>query len=260
MFSPDAEELGKYRGYIEPAKFRRHPARGRRERRDDERRRRSDKTRERDRRSRKAPRPPLSEEQPRVDPTCDRRRARRLLGPERGRLGPRAEGPVGWRQRWLDALEGEHGDAPRSRRSLFTLEQQSKLLDPVWGGIYQYSAAEDWDDAALREADDVPGAEARGYAVAYRARPGTRSICASTRSAIAGYIDTLPASARGRLLHEPGRRRERARPQRPPSSTATTTTRSARRSGSRSASRGSTRTSTAGERARHRCIRARCTR
>ena len=41
----------------------------------------------------------------------------------------------------------EAGDVEAKRNVLFTLDQEAKLIDPVWGGIYQYSAARDWDHA-----------------------------------------------------------------------------------------------------------------
>jgi uncharacterized protein YyaL (SSP411 family) len=65
----------------------------------------------------------------------------------------------------LDAAA--RGDATAARRARETLDAERKLIDPAWGGAYQYSDSGDWDHPhfekiASRQADDL-----ETYALAY---------------------------------------------------------------------------------------------
>jgi uncharacterized protein YyaL (SSP411 family) len=121
VLSPDAQELGKYRGYLPPERLLGIVA-------------------ELD----KAAVELAPAEDPGIAvselPSALKHALERLdffWDPRDGSWGLRRKVPIGMNVVWeLTGGNREHG--------LFTLEKQSALLDPVWGGIYQYSAAEDW--------------------------------------------------------------------------------------------------------------------
>ena len=138
MFSPDATELGKYRGYINPEKFKgileEIVASGLAERKAD------DKAKP----PVKASRAALVEEhllwiQREIDVQLDD-----YYDEDQGSWGRQQKAPLGWNNAWT-LRKAAAGDEKAKAQALFTLDQQSKLIDPVWGGIYQYSAARDWD-------------------------------------------------------------------------------------------------------------------
>jgi uncharacterized protein YyaL (SSP411 family) len=85
------------------------------------------------------------------------------------------QGAWGFNDKFLDADSVEYalalartGDKEAERRARLTLNLQQKyLIDPVWGGVYQYSAEQDWvhphfEKIALIQANDL-----RLYALGY---------------------------------------------------------------------------------------------
>ncbi len=160
IFAPNATELGKYRGYIDPEKFaeilleviaNRCPEQGPR----------TVETLP------AAPRRALEEEhllwiQSRTDLDLDG-----TWDEEQGGWGTRQKAPLGWNNAWT-LQKAEKGDPRSKARALFALDQQSKLLDPVWGGIYQYSAASDWDAPHFEKLMTFQAPALDNYATAFR--------------------------------------------------------------------------------------------
>jgi uncharacterized protein len=62
---------------------------------------------------------------------------------EQGSWGRRQKAPLGANNAWL-LRKAKAGDATAKTQVLFTLNKQSALIDPVWGGIYQYSTGGNW--------------------------------------------------------------------------------------------------------------------
>jgi hypothetical protein len=63
--------------------------------------------------------------------------------PKHGSWGELQKVPLYWDNAW--ALEQARAGSDVARtRALFTLDQQRKIIDPVWGGICQYSTDGDW--------------------------------------------------------------------------------------------------------------------
>ena len=56
-----------------------------------------------------------------------------------------------------------HGDRDALRRALLTLERQRALIDPVWGGVYQYSSGSTWDEPHYEKLMAYQAARARAY-------------------------------------------------------------------------------------------------
>ena len=137
IFSPTADELGKYRGYIAPEDFTQilndvvaagdtGPAK-----------------------TKVADDPILSPEpitlakiQSTQDDTAKALEA--FWDPAEGGWGKQPKVPISGDVAWV-MLRTKQGDAKMKEHWLTMLKQEQKILDPVWGGIYQYSVAPNWD-------------------------------------------------------------------------------------------------------------------
>ena len=64
----------------------------------------------------------------------------------------------------LEVRRWRHGDLAAAKRVLFTLKQQRAILDPVWGGLYQYSAATDWSAPHFEKLMAFQAANIEAYA------------------------------------------------------------------------------------------------
>lgn len=81
------------------------------------------------------------------------------------------------------------GDAEAGRRARATLDLQRQLLDPVWGGVYQYSVGGDWHEPHFEKLVQMQAENLRLYALAY-ARDGEPADRAMGE-AILGYLRTF---------------------------------------------------------------------
>ena len=84
------------------------------------------------------------------------------------------EGGWGTVHKFLDAdsvelalRDAAHGDARAAQRARDTLRLQRALLDPVWGGIYQYSAGGRWDEPHFEKIMAMQADNLRLYAQAF---------------------------------------------------------------------------------------------
>ncbi|WP_273457573.1 thioredoxin domain-containing protein [Nevskia ramosa] len=83
-------------------------------------------------------------------------------------------GGWGFSQKFLDADSVEYclqqsrrGDADATRMARQTLDAQRKLLDPVWGGVYQYSTGGDWLTPHFEKIMSMQANNLRIYALAW---------------------------------------------------------------------------------------------
>jgi len=83
-------------------------------------------------------------------------------------------GGWGFSQKFLDADSVEYclqqarrGDADASRMARQTLNAQRQLLDPVWGGVYQYSTGGDWLIPHFEKIMSMQANNLRVYALAW---------------------------------------------------------------------------------------------
>jgi len=60
------------------------------------------------------------------------------------------------------------GEAKWQERALATLAQEIKLIDPVWGGMYQYSVGGVWDDPHFEKIGVIQSGTLEAFALAYR--------------------------------------------------------------------------------------------
>ena len=183
VFSPEAEELGKYRGYLPPKE--------------------------------------LLEILQKVEAAAKGAFGEGPKGPQDIALGPEAlpwiagrtildfdsfydekEGGWGKRQKaalGLDAefevLRGARGDAAALSRATFSLKKYRALLDPVWGGVYQYSAAPTWDEPHYEKLMPYQTANLEAFARGFAATRDP-SLLADAKS-IAGYLNGFLSRADG---------------------------------------------------------------
>lgn len=166
IFSPDGEEIGKYRGYLSPTDFieiLRAVVGG-----EAEKEAAQERARER--------LPDI------VAPAATRATSDLtarwtalwlddLFDENQGGWGARQKLPCGWNDEWALVHGARPGEERLQKRALFTLAQERRLIDPSWGGLYQYSIGEsgpsDWDSPHFEKLL-VPNALAlRAYALAF---------------------------------------------------------------------------------------------
>lgn len=102
----------------------------------------------------------------------------------------------GWgrRQRYPFAEPVEHalyraavrGEDTWRQRALFSLERYATLLDPVWGGMYQYSVGGVWDRPHFEKIVPVQAGALRTFAEAYRLTGDAR--WRAHADAVRGYL------------------------------------------------------------------------
>ena len=112
------------------------------------------------------------------------------------------EGGWGFSHKFLDwdAVEysmraAGRGDQRAADMARTTLRLQRKLLDPVWGGVYQYSVGGKWDEPHFEKIMQMQAENLRIYALAY-ARWGEADDLAMA-GAIHGYLRKFLTSADG---------------------------------------------------------------
>lgn len=88
-----------------------------------------------------------------------------------------------------------HGQSAWSARALTTLAAEIKLIDPVWGGMYQYSVGGDWDHPHYEKIVAIQAGALANYALALRATGDERWRTAA--AAIAGYMTEEMRSPNG---------------------------------------------------------------
>ena len=87
--------------------------------------------------------------------------------PQHGGWGMRQKAPLGVNTQF-ELVRGATGEPEALSRALFTLKQQSVLIDPVWGGIYQYSVGGDWHEPHFEKLMPFQASNLEAYALAFR--------------------------------------------------------------------------------------------
>ncbi len=111
-----------------------------------------------------------------------------------GGWGMRQKAPLGDNLE-VEARRAARGDAVARRRVLQTVAAQRALLDPVWGGVYQYSTGGGWDEPHYEKLMTYQAQNLAGYAAAFRATsdPGARADAL----AVARYMTTMLSGESG---------------------------------------------------------------
>jgi len=112
------------------------------------------------------------------------------------------QGSWGSDQKYLDVDSVElaidraaHGDARAASMAKQTLDAQLQLLDPVWGGVYQYSTDGVWTKPHFEKIMSVQAENLRIYAGSLRAIP--RPEISAAAQAIQRFLATLLTSPDG---------------------------------------------------------------
>ena len=113
-----------------------------------------------------------------------------------------AEGSWGFRQKLpmgenvlVELRRADHSDGAALSRAIFTLEKQRALLDPVWGGMYQYSTGSKWNEPHYEKLMPYQTANLEAYARAY-AHTKRKDFLQNAQS-IAKYLLTFLSSPEG---------------------------------------------------------------
>ncbi len=188
IFSPDAEELGKYRGYIAPADFleilKGVVAAG-------------DKAAAAERVSVTPLAPPTGRLDDAELAFIERGTELALddyYDEEQGGWGRSQKAPLAEDNQWA-LYRAAHGDAVMKQRALFTLAQQQAVMDPVWGGIYQYSVGHDWTHPHFEKLMPFEAGALENYATAYALTGDARLL--ATAQSVRRYLEAFLLSKEG---------------------------------------------------------------
>ena len=180
IFSPDAEELGKFRGYLAPEELKTALA-------DIERANPKNATRAVADPS--APVEALGWIGIRVTRDMDD-----WYDPNEGGWGRQQKAPMGANIEF-ELRRAAHGDSNALQRAVFSLEKQRALIDPVWGGIYQYSAASNWNEPHFEKLMTYQAANLEAAARTWQAT-SNETFLADARK-IDSYLEKFFTSSNG---------------------------------------------------------------
>jgi len=91
-----------------------------------------------------------------------------------------------------------HGDSTARERVVHTLRAQRALYDPVWGGVYQYSAGATWRDPHFEKLMTWQAPTIEALVEAHRVLGDPRHL--ADARAIAGYVTRFLRDERGAFL------------------------------------------------------------
>ncbi len=94
-----------------------------------------------------------------------------------------------------DLLLARGGNKLAEKRAKHTLDAAMALIDPVWGGVYQYSTGGKWDYPHFEKIMPSQSGYLRMYALAYRQFGGEKYLQAATK--IADYLENFLMSKKG---------------------------------------------------------------
>jgi uncharacterized protein YyaL (SSP411 family) len=186
LMTADAEEIGKYRGYMPPAKLLAvlNAAAS-------------------------APTPvpvvtgaratamqggPLTEGQIADAATMTQRALDHYWDPKHGSWGELQKVPLYSDNAWALAQAKNGSDIAR-KRVLFTLGQQRKIIDPVWGGICQYSTDGDWVHPHFEKLAPYQAGAIDNYAAAFALTGDPQWL--QTAQLVRGFVDHFMTSPEG---------------------------------------------------------------
>ncbi|MGH7282908.1 MAG: DUF255 domain-containing protein, partial [Polyangiaceae bacterium] len=137
IFSPNADEIGKYRGYIAPDDFVEIL---------------NDVIKSGDQNAKveEGPQDPILSPEPvtladlQKTEDATAKSLEEFWDPKEGGWGKQPKVPISGDVAWA-MLRGKQGDKTDLDHMTEMLAKEQKIMDPIWGGIYQYSVAPDWD-------------------------------------------------------------------------------------------------------------------
>ncbi len=88
-----------------------------------------------------------------------------------------------------------HAEPRWQARALLTLRNERSIIDPVWGGIYQYSLRGDWEHPHYEKITAIQAGAIENYAMAARHTGDERWLVPARK--VAGYMTDMMRSAEG---------------------------------------------------------------
>lgn len=107
--------------------------------------------------------------------------------PKEGGFGTFQKAPIGWGNAWL--LRRAKDEPEARTRAFYTLEKQAALIDPVWGGIYQYSEGATWEKPHFEKLMTFQAPALENYAEAYALGKDPRMLARAR--AMRSYMSTF---------------------------------------------------------------------
>ncbi len=188
IFSPDANELGKYRGYIAPEDFveilNDVVATG------------GDKSaaKQADPEDPVLNDTPITQAQIQAVEDSTAKSLEAFWDPKEGGWGKQPKVPISGDVAWA-ILRAQQGDARLKEHMITMLAQEQKIIDPIWGGIYQYSVAPDWDHPHFEKLIVFNAGAIDNYAAAFMLTKNEEYL--ATAKSIAKYEETFAMSPEG---------------------------------------------------------------
>ena len=185
IFSPDGRELGKFRGFIAPDRFAEIL---------------NDVVAAKDEGAAVAREDPAIPDAPMSEEMLAWIARQAAVGLEdywdeqQGSWGHTQKVPLYMTNEWA-LSRARAGDETAKKRVLFTLEEQLAIVDPVWGGIYQYSTDGDWKHPHFEKLMTFNAGALANYAEAYAFTKDKKWLDAAT--AMKKYIDRFLSSPEG---------------------------------------------------------------
>ena len=112
------------------------------------------------------------------------------------------KGAWGFAQKYMDSSSEEYaltlaaaGDARAARMGKQTLLQAARLLDPVWGGVYQYSTDGDWNAPHFEKIMLMQAEYMRLYSIGYALWRDPQFL--KTAEGIQGFLHNMLTSSEG---------------------------------------------------------------
>jgi uncharacterized protein len=180
IFSPDAEEIGKFRGYLAPEELKGALADIEHANPKDAAHAASDPS---------APVDALAWIGVSVTRDMDG-----WYDPDEGGWGRRQKAALGANVEF-ELRRAIHGDPHALPRAAFSLEKQRALIDPVWGGVYQYSAATNWNEPHFEKLMAYQAANLEGCARGYQATSNEMFLADARK--IDSYLEGFLTSTNG---------------------------------------------------------------
>ncbi|HUP57994.1 MAG TPA: DUF255 domain-containing protein [Bdellovibrionota bacterium] len=100
-----------------------------------------------------------------------------------------------WNSVEYSMVMSRRGEASQSKMARETLQAELALLDPVWGGVFQYSTHGDWNHPHFEKIMEYQAAILRAYSLAYAQWGNSADLKAA--QAIRGYLKTFLSSPEG---------------------------------------------------------------
>lgn len=120
---------------------------------------------------------------------------------DEGGWGKRQKMPLGANVEF-ELVRARHGDDDARERARFTLDKQRALIDPVWGGVYQYSVNGVWTEPHFEKRLPLQTAaiEASARALVQLPAPADRASARADGERVAGYLLSFLRSRDGLFL------------------------------------------------------------